>query len=293
MKYIGDIRLGDTFDVKFTSTAAATGAPTTLSGSPVISAYPGNSTTELTAGITLSVDFDSRTGLNNVRVVATGGNGYATATDYSLVITAGTVGGTSAVGYEIAQFSIEKRSALMPATAARTLVVDAAGLADANAVKLGPTGAGTAQTARDIGLLVLANVTQVASVAVPPRYTGTSQAATLATITLAASTTALQAAIGDIIVITSGVGVGQSGIIASQSGMGTATPIVTITNSNGGWATLPTASGYEIVKAGQVVPVVATTAGNLPSDLRALGGVAMVGDGSIGNNLRPTGIAVG
>jgi hypothetical protein len=44
---------------------------------------------------------------------------------------------------------------LQPATAGRTLVVDAAGLADANMVKIGPTGAGTAQTARDIGASVL------------------------------------------------------------------------------------------------------------------------------------------
>lgn len=44
---------------------------------------------------------------------------------------------------------------LAPATLNRTLVVDAAGLADANTVKLGPTGSGTAQTARDIGTSVL------------------------------------------------------------------------------------------------------------------------------------------
>lgn len=44
---------------------------------------------------------------------------------------------------------------LNPATAGRTLVVDASGLADANTVKLGPTGSGTAQTARDIGASVL------------------------------------------------------------------------------------------------------------------------------------------
>ena len=37
-----------------------------------------------------------------------------------------------------------------PATTGRSMVVDAAGLVDANAVKLGPTGAGTAQTAGDI-----------------------------------------------------------------------------------------------------------------------------------------------
>ena len=44
---------------------------------------------------------------------------------------------------------------LAPATAGRTLVVDAAGLADATVVKLGPSGSGTAQTARDIGASVL------------------------------------------------------------------------------------------------------------------------------------------
>jgi hypothetical protein len=153
--YHGDIRLGDTIDIKFTSRTFTTGAPGTLSSSPVISAYPGNSTTEVTGGITLSVDFDGRTGLNNCRVVATSGNGYATATNYTLVITTGTVGGVSVVGECIGSFSIECRSALMPATAARTLVVDASGLADANAVKVGPTGSGTAQTARDIGASVL------------------------------------------------------------------------------------------------------------------------------------------
>lgn len=152
--YHGDIRLGDTIDIKF-DTVSTVGAPTTLAGSPVISAYPGNSTTELTAGITLSVDFDGRTGMHNIRIVATSGNGYATATNYTLVVTTGTVGGTSVVGYCVGSFSIENRSALMPATVARTLVVDAAGLADATAVKVGPTAAGTAQTARDLGASVL------------------------------------------------------------------------------------------------------------------------------------------
>lgn len=126
MSYYGDIRLGDTIDVKF-STIQVSGAPTTLSGSPVISAYVGNSTTQLTAGITLSVDFDSVTGLNNVRVVATSGNGYTTASNYDLIITTGTVNSVSVVGYKVASFSIEARSALMPITAARTADVDASG----------------------------------------------------------------------------------------------------------------------------------------------------------------------
>lgn len=147
--YFGDIRLGDTIDIKFT-TRQISGAPSTLGGSPVISAYPANSTTQLTAGITLTVDFDAVTGYNNVRVVATSGNGYLTATNYDLCITTGTVNSVSVVGESIGSFSIENRSALMPVTAGRTAVVDAAGLIDANAVKVGPTGSGTAQTAGDI-----------------------------------------------------------------------------------------------------------------------------------------------
>jgi hypothetical protein len=42
-----------------------------------------------------------------------------------------------------------------PATSGRSMVVDASGLVDANVVKVGPTGSGTAQTARDIGASVL------------------------------------------------------------------------------------------------------------------------------------------
>lgn len=143
MAYIGDFRLGDTFDTKFT-TVNTSGAPTTLAGSPVISAYVGNNTTELTAGITLSVDFDGRTGMHNIRVVATSGNGYATASNYQLVITTGTVGGTSVVGYVVGEFSIEARSAVMPTTAARTLDVSSGGEAGIDWANIGsPTTANT------------------------------------------------------------------------------------------------------------------------------------------------------
>lgn len=140
--YRGDIRLGDTIDIKFTTRSFTTGAPTTLAGTPVISAYPGNSTTQLTAGITLTVDFDTVTGLHNVRVVATSGNGYATATNYDLVITTGTVGGVSVVGEVIGSFSIEARSAVMPTVAARTLDVSATGEAGVDWANVGsPTTA--------------------------------------------------------------------------------------------------------------------------------------------------------
>ena len=132
MPDMGDFALGATFDVKF-CTVQSTGAPTTLAGSPVISAYPDNSTTELTAGITLSVDFDSRTGMNNVRVVATGANGYLAGSNYTLVITTGTVNGVSAVGYVIGTFSIQAR----PPQALATGETAALGIADAGTAQGG------------------------------------------------------------------------------------------------------------------------------------------------------------
>lgn len=98
MSYRGDIALGSTIDVKFTTRRFSTGAPFTLAGTPVISAYVDNGVVEITAGITLTVDFDARTGLNNVRVVASGANGYAAGTNVELVITAGTVDAVSVVG---------------------------------------------------------------------------------------------------------------------------------------------------------------------------------------------------
>jgi hypothetical protein len=101
-----DYTLGETIDFKFTTCEPDTGAPATLSGTPVISAYVDNSTTQITAGITLTVDFDGVTGLNNVRVVATSGNGYTTGTNVALIITTGTVDTVSAVGYKVAEFSL-------------------------------------------------------------------------------------------------------------------------------------------------------------------------------------------
>lgn len=106
-----DYTLGDTFDVKFTTRSFSTGAPATLAGTPVISAYPDNSVTQITAGITLSADFDSVTGLNNVRVVATSGNGYASGSTYYLVITTGTVGGVSVVGEVVGGFTLSRSAA--------------------------------------------------------------------------------------------------------------------------------------------------------------------------------------
>lgn len=154
MSYQGDIAVSQILYFNFT-TVDNTGLPTVLTGTPALSVYKDDNTTESTAGVTLSASIDSRTGLNNVKIdTSADGTFYAAGHDFTVVITAGTVGGVSVVGYEVGSFSINNRSALRPATAGRTLVVDAAGLADANMVKAGPSGSGATITARDIGYSV-------------------------------------------------------------------------------------------------------------------------------------------
>ncbi len=109
--YHGDFLAGDTVDLKFTTRDA--GVPFTLAGSPAISVYKANSTTQSTAGVTLTVDFDSVTGLNHVRITTSSdATFYAAASDFQVVITTGTVNGNSVVGEVVASFSIANRSSL-------------------------------------------------------------------------------------------------------------------------------------------------------------------------------------
>lgn len=107
--YLGDFVEDSTHDFTFTTRAFATGAPATLSGSPAVSVYKANSTAQSTAGVTLTVDFDGVTGLNHVRIDTAADAFYAVANDYSVIITAGTSGGTSVVGETVGAFSIENR----------------------------------------------------------------------------------------------------------------------------------------------------------------------------------------
>lgn len=152
---LGDFDTSAVVYGKFVSVRADTGAPATLT-SGALSVYKDNSTTESTTGVTFTGDFDSRTGFNHFAIdTSADGTFYSSGSFFDVVITTGTVNSVSAVGYCVGQFTIKKAAVLRPATAGRTLVVDASGLADANTVKLGPTGSGTAQTARDIGASVL------------------------------------------------------------------------------------------------------------------------------------------
>ena len=106
-----DITLAETIYIFFTTRAFATGIPTVLAGSPVVSAYEDNSATQITAGITLGVSHDSVAGLNLLTIVATGGNGFEASKDYTLVITTGTVDSVSVVGEVVGEFTIGRSAA--------------------------------------------------------------------------------------------------------------------------------------------------------------------------------------
>jgi hypothetical protein len=101
-----DITLGSTIYKLFTTRSFSTGAPATLSGTPVLSVYEENNLTQITSGVSVSVDYDSVTGLNQVTIVATAGNGYEAGKSYDVVITTGTVDGVSVVGEVIDSFTV-------------------------------------------------------------------------------------------------------------------------------------------------------------------------------------------
>lgn len=97
-----------TLNFKF-FTATAAGVPTTLLGSPVVSVYKGSDVAQSVAGVSLVVDFDGVTGLNNVLIDLSADAFYETGEDYSVVVTTGTVDSVSWVGRVVATFSIENR----------------------------------------------------------------------------------------------------------------------------------------------------------------------------------------
>lgn len=106
-----DINLESTIYPRFTTRAFATGVPTTLAGTPVLSVYEENNLTQITAGVSITADYDSVTGLNQATIVATAANGYEAGKSYDLVITTGTVGGVSVVGETVFSFTAGYASA--------------------------------------------------------------------------------------------------------------------------------------------------------------------------------------
>lgn len=124
-KYLGDFAAGDTLDFKFTTFRPSTGAPFTLAGSPAISIYKDNSTTQSTSGVTLTVDFDGVTGLHHVRITTSSdATFYADGSAFECVITTGTVDSVSVVGSCIGRFTLRDQACLYPTTSGIAQIAD-------------------------------------------------------------------------------------------------------------------------------------------------------------------------
>lgn len=126
MKYMGDIAEDLTIRGSF-NTRDTDGAPITLAGTPSVAVYKDGGTTEITSGVSLSVDFDSRTGHHVWTIDTSADAAYATGSDYRVVLTAGTVDSISVVGVEVGCFSIQNRYMRGTNSANTTTPLDAAG----------------------------------------------------------------------------------------------------------------------------------------------------------------------
>ncbi len=92
--------------VYFNFTTAINGVPTDLAGSPAASVYK-NSLTQSTSGVTLTVPYDTTTGLGQVAIdTSQSASFYAADNIFSVVITTGTLGGISMVGYVLGTFQL-------------------------------------------------------------------------------------------------------------------------------------------------------------------------------------------
>lgn len=86
------------------------GVPTVFAGSPALSVYK-NSLTQSTTGVTLTVSYDGVVGMNQCKIDTSADTTfYDTGSQFSVVISAGTVGGSSVVGRPVGSFSIEAES---------------------------------------------------------------------------------------------------------------------------------------------------------------------------------------
>lgn len=91
--------------LKFT-TVDSTGLPATLTSGAIV-VYKDDSTTPSSAGVTLTPDFASVTGANHV-AINTGADPvfYAFGSQYFAQVSAGTIGGVSAIGYKAGEFRL-------------------------------------------------------------------------------------------------------------------------------------------------------------------------------------------
>lgn len=105
--YLGDFIEDDTVHFLW-STNSATGASITRATDGTVSVYKDNGTTQSTAGVTDTEDFDSLTGIHACTIDLSADAFYATGANYTVVLSGATIDGQT-VNAVLAHFSIENR----------------------------------------------------------------------------------------------------------------------------------------------------------------------------------------
>ena len=166
--YCGDFRTGKTIRKMWNSYAIA-GQSITRATNGTISVYKDGNTTQSTAGVTDSEDFDSLTGVHLVAVdTSADGTFYSAGSDFEVVLSGATIDGKS-INATLFSFSLENRSGLMPTTDGRKLDVSSGGEAGVDWANVGsPT-----TTQNLTGTTVKANVTAINSTTVTGDGDGT------------------------------------------------------------------------------------------------------------------------
>lgn len=137
----GDYSALGTVDFNFTSVSTG-GSPMPLANGTV-NVYRSNNTTESASGITLTPNYDGRTGLNHVHI-ETGANTvfYTAGNDYQVILIVGQIAGIPVDGYALGDFSILNRSSPGSgstdwSSAERTQIRDALGVDGTKATSTG------------------------------------------------------------------------------------------------------------------------------------------------------------
>jgi uncharacterized protein YaiE (UPF0345 family) len=124
--YLGDFRTGKVVRKMWNSFAVA-GESITRAANGTVSVYKDGGTTQSTAGVTDTEDFDGLTGVHLVAIDMTAdGTFYSSGSDFEVVLSASTIDG-KVINATLFSFSIENRSALMPTVADRKVDVETTG----------------------------------------------------------------------------------------------------------------------------------------------------------------------
>lgn len=107
MNYLGDYSEDATIDFMWNTTDGS-GASITRATNGTISVYKANGTTQSTAGVTDTEDFDSLTGVHHCRIDLSSDAFYAVGNDYNVVLSGATIDGQT-VNAVLKTFSIENR----------------------------------------------------------------------------------------------------------------------------------------------------------------------------------------